>query len=364
MNPSAEPLFQAVRDPERVASIPPDDWNRLLWLARRCALVSRLGSQIERSGRADRLPARVQSYFRAVAAVAGHHRRSVRWEMDRVGRALRGVAAKTVLLKGAAYVMADLPVAQGRLVKDVDILVPRASLEAVEQALRSHGWEPLTENEYDDYYYRAWMHELPPLRHRDRRAVIDVHHTILPPTGRLHPDPQRLFDSARPIQGGDFYVLAPEDMVLHAAAHLFQDGDLVGGLRDLTDLDVMFRHFAESEDGFWRRLVPRAEQLQLTRPLYYALRYARDLWQTPVPEEVAAAVERSAPVWPLRRLMDALVMRVLIPSMEDGTSWTAGLAGLALYVRSHWLRMPPRLLARHLARKALRRYVTRPKDES
>ena len=33
----------------------------------------------------------------------------------------------------------------------------------------------------------------------------------------------------------------------------------------------------------------------------------------------------------------------------------AGLARWLLYVRSHWLRMPPLLLARHLLRKSLRR---------
>jgi len=298
----------------------------------------------------------------AVAAVAEYHQRSVRWEMNRLRHALRDVEVRTVLLKGAAYVMGGLPVARGRLVNDVDILVPRCSLEAVEQALRGHGWEPLAHDQYDDYYYRTWMHELPPLRHRDRGAVIDVHHTILPLTGRLHPDPQLLLDAARPISGGDFYALAPEDTVLHAAAHAFQDGDLAGGLRDLTDLDILLRHFAEAESGFWERLVPRAERLQLMRPLYYGLRYAQKLWRTPVPEEAVAAVRTARPAWPLRRLMDALVTRALVPTIEDGASRTADLARLLLYIRSHWLRMPPWLLARHLARKTIRRYVARSKE--
>ena len=37
----------------------------------------------------------------------------------------------------------------------------------------------------------------------------------------------------------------------------------------------------------------------------------------------------------------------------------APLAALALYIRSHWLRMPPRLLLPHLARKAVQRLRTR-----
>ena len=362
MNPSSELLFRCVLDPERAAALEPREWDGLLRLVRRCALLARLGSQIEQSGCADRLPARVRDHLLAVAAVADYHQRSVRWEVNRLRHALRDVEVRTVLLKGAAYVMAGLPVARGRLVSDVDILVPRCSLEAVEQALVSHGWEPLADDQYDDYYYRTWMHELPPLRHRDRGTVIDVHHAILPLSGRLHPDPRLLLDGARPISGSDFYVLAPEDMVLHAAAHAFQDGDLAGGLRDLTDLDLMVRHFAGTESGFWERLVPRAERLQLVRPLYYALRYARKLWRTPVPEEAVAAVRRAKPAWPLRRLMDALVTRAVVPTSEDDASWTSDLARLLLYIRSHWLRMPPWLLARHLARKAIRRCFAQSKS--
>ena len=41
---------------------------------------------------------------------------------------------------------------------------------------------------YDDAYYRRWMHELPPLIHRERDRMIDVHHTILPLTARITPD--------------------------------------------------------------------------------------------------------------------------------------------------------------------------------
>ena len=37
---------------------------------------------------------------------------------------------------------------------------------------------------YDDAYYRDHMHELPPLIHKERDRMIDVHHTILPLTAR------------------------------------------------------------------------------------------------------------------------------------------------------------------------------------
>jgi hypothetical protein len=265
-------------------------------------------------------------------------------------------------LKGAAYVMADLPAAHGRIVSDVDILVPKERLADVERAFLDTGWKPLNENEYDDHYYRQWMHELPPLRHGARETCVDVHHTILPPTGRLHPDPRKLLEAARPLAGCGFYVLAPEDMVLHSAAHLFQDGDLAGGLRDLVDLDSMFRHFGASEAGFWDRLVPRARELQLQRPLFYALRFTHRLLKTPIPSSVMAKAAVDGPRWPVSPLMDFLVRRALLPPECDGTTVTAVLSRWLLYVRSHWLKMPPLLLMRHLAYKARRRWFA-DKDE-
>jgi hypothetical protein len=52
--------------------------------------------------------------------------------------------------------------------------------------------------------------------------------------------------------------------------------------------------------------------------------------------------------------MDRAVPPVLLPP-TPGQGRLRRPAAVFLYVRSHWLRMPPLLLARHLARKSLRR---------
>ena len=105
---------------------------------------------------------------------------------------------------------------------------------------------------------------------------------------------------------------------------------------------------------FWRDLVREAHELGLTRPSYYALRYSRRLLDTPVPREVVDEVAAWAPARPVRLLMDALVERALPAEFSPASS----AATLALYVRSHWLRMPPLMLVRHLARQSVRRRRT------
>jgi hypothetical protein len=50
--------------------------------------------------------------------------------------------------------------------------------------------------------------------------------------------------------------------------------------------------------------------------------------------------------------MDSIVPRVLLPRPLDARNVSDSLARGAAYVRSHWVKMPPLLLARHLSRKA------------
>jgi hypothetical protein len=223
----------------------------------------------------------------------------------------------------------------------------------VEAALLEHGWEHIKVDDYDQYYYRVWSHELPPLRHRQRHTTIDVHHTILPLTGRCHPDPKKLLAEAIAVDGPACKILAPADMVLHSAAHAFQDGDLVHGLRDLVDLDDLLRHFGAAA-GFWDRLLQRGRELDLARPLYYALRYTSSILYTPVPGDVLVQGEKFAPARLTRLIMDQFVSHAVNDRLCGPRRLLQALSGWALYVRQHWLRMPPWLLARHLLHQVYR----------
>jgi hypothetical protein len=257
--------------------------------------------------------------------------------------------------------MAGLDAAEGRMVSDIDILVPRDALVAVESALMKNGWSSTAKSAYDQRYYRTWMHELPPMKHIRRGTVIDVHHAILPSTSRLHPSSEKLLSSAKPLgNDGRIKVLAPEDMLLHSATHLFHEGEFQHGMRDLVDIDSLLRQFGQ-EETFWKCLVPRALELELSRPLFYALRYARSMLGTPIPESILSAASNT-PGGQLPRIMlaymDALFMRALSPDHPSSSDRYTAMARWLLYVRGHWLRMPPWLLLRHLFRKAMPKQKT------
>jgi Uncharacterised nucleotidyltransferase len=350
-------LRQALVAPEILGNLQLSEWDGLLPEARSAGLLARLDVLLNERRLFKGVPDPVKPHLIAARRVASNEDAIVRWEVNRIAHALARQDIPIVLLKGAAYVMWELPVARGRFSSDVDILVPKASIANVEKALVDHGWRHIKLDDYDQFFYRHWSHELPPLQHHDRGTIVDVHHTILPPTGRLHPDPAKLLAASVPLTGTRFSVLAPADMVLHSAAHAFQDGDLTRGLRDLVDVDDLLRHFSAAHAGFWDNLAYRAEELDLSRPLYYALRWAKLYLQTPVPACTVARSKAWRPTWPASFLMDAIVDRVITAGPLDKDLILKSFRRL-VYARAHWLRMPPNLLIPHLVRKALRRCRT------
>lgn len=352
-------LLEVLANPPSGATLDGSQWNLLMRMARQTRSLAKLAQRVQDAGVEDQLHPRVADHLLAARVVAAQHQRAVAWEANRIMHALRDLPCDVVFLKGGAYVLAGLPAGRGRLVSDVDIMVPKPHLMDAEKQLLAHGWHHLKLDAYDQRYYRQWMHELPPLKHKDRRNVLDVHHTILPETSRLHPPPEKLFDNAVTIPGQDhprMKMLGPHDMVLHSACHLFQDGDLAGGLRDLLDLDDLLRHFGQTTPPFWEGLVARSREMDLHRPLFYALRYTRMLLRTPVPDAVMAeAMQVGGPSRSVLGLMDVLVHRVILAGTQPGSSMPGDVARWLLYIRSHWQRMPAPLLAQHLFRKAMRK---------
>ena len=346
-------LLRLLRDPGLVASLDLPEWDLALRQATSANLTPSLLALIEERGLLEQVPAQPRAQFEWVRALATRHRQAVRFEVDCICAALAPVAAPLLLLKGAAYAMAGLRAGEGRLFGDIDILVPKADLDRVESALMLHGWIGTKLDAYDQRYYRDWMHELPPMQHVRRGSSIDVHHAILPETAPVRPDPDKLRAGARAIpgSGGLLATLSPCDMVLHSAVHLFFDGEFDKGLRDLLDLHRLLEEFGR-EPGFWEALPARARELELARPLFYALRYSRRLLGTAIPQAVLDAAAAAAPAPPVRALMDALFERALLPLHPSCADALTGPARFILYVRGNWLRMPPPMLARHLFHKA------------
>ena len=324
-------------------------WDTVLRLARASNLHGRLAAA---NLDAASLPEVVRRHLTSSIRIAAYRTQMLREELFRLAPLCQR-DYPVIVLKGAAYVLQGRRMAKGRFVSDVDLLVPFAHLNAMESRLRSAGWKPEELTPYDERYYRDWSHETPPMRYPGGSLEVDLHHALTPVTGTLAFDPSSLFDRSESIPGTPFRALSREDQVLHACLHCFHDGDLTLRVREIVDIDGLLREFA-IDDQFWDKLLARAEELRLTRPLWYGLHFAQNLLGCPVPVTVMGRV--SGPSGAAQKLMDTLVPLAMLPSHLDGPPPpSVRLACKALLARYHLMRMPMHLLIPHLARKAMLR---------
>ncbi len=346
-------LVAALRDPQTTAFLDAKGWTALLTIARAERLIGTLANRLE----GQKLPDTVAAILADEKTNAEYQKHSALWEADCARRALANYPGKVVLMKGTAYAAASLKASEGRHIGDLDIMVAREDLPQVEAALLAAGWEWVKEDAYDDAYYRDHMHELPPLIHKERDRMIDVHHTILPLTARPRPDATAMLEDAvaisavrpEPVEGQEgrcerastssartdtFFTFSSTDMVIHSAAHLFADGELDGGLRNLWDIHCLLTEF--SDETFWSTLKSRAQHHQLWLAVHRAARLAHQLYGTEIPKD-----------WQRWHRQD----KWYIARLTARDNWGRGkrkFIRLIFYIRSHLLRMPPLMLAKHL----------------
>lgn len=346
-----EIVNRLVRSPQEMPNLGAAEMDMTLRVGRRARLLGRVANRLRDAGHLETLSPLVADQLESMLTMAESRKRLALWELDRIDWALGDHPAPLVVMKGCTYVLLGLPNAPGRVFADVDLLTDRDQLAVVEELLSERGWETQKLSPYDQNYYRNWTHELPPLVHCEREVEIDLHHNVLPPTARLKPASDKLLERSRPVDGSRYRVLCDEDIVLHAMTHLMFDADLDDKIRDLVDIHDLVTHFAEKRESFWSDFVQRVEDLGLERPAYYSLRYCQALLKTAIPRSVTTASDHWGPPRLVVRLMDFLVPRALYPPHPDAPSAVDGWCRLLLYMRSHWIRMPPWLLAYHLSYK-------------
>ena len=331
-------LVTALRDPTSTGALDAKGWTALLTIARAEQLIGTLANRLAE----QEMPGLVAAILDDARTNAEYQKRTALWEADCARRALASYPGKVVLMKGTAYVAADLMAGQGRHIGDLDIMVAQDDLPQVEALLLGEGgWEWVKEDAYDDAYYRDHMHELPPMIHKERDRMIDVHHTILPMTARPRPNAAAMLEDAVQLPDG-LHIFTPTDMVIHCAAHLIADGDLSGGLRNLWDLDQLVRQFSDDDPDFCLSLAEEAWRMTLSVAVNRALRLSHAIYGTPLKSYIQPAKVHYKKIW-----SDKIFIKRLTARDEWGRG-SRKLIRFCFFVRSHWLRMPPLMLARHL----------------
>jgi len=320
-----------------------EEWSLMLAEARHAGMLARIAHWMPGSSMAGGVPPRHRDGLAAAMVHSAAFRRDVQRELRSISSTLVRVETPVLLLKGASYVALGLPVADGRVFSDIDLLVADKQIRFVESELMLGGWITGQIDAYDDRYYRQWSHEIPPMTHTQRGTTIDLHHSLVMPTCRIAVDSARMVNDAVPIAGSErFWRLRDEDILLHAAAHLLLNGEFDRGLRDLCDIDLLFRHFSAVSGEFPKRLVARSAEVGLETILRQALYLARSFFSTPVDDGL------------LKRQPTAfvkLVEKAVSSRHPDTRIRGQTLADWLLMVRELSLRLPLNLLLIHLVHK-------------
>lgn len=320
-------------------------WSLMFSEARQAGVLSRLGSTLCQSHATEKyLPERLRQHVSAAAIQVDAFRRDVHRELAHIQSALSGLQTPVLLLKGASYVLLELPAATGRIFSDIDILVSKPHVGSAEANLMLGGWSTGKLDPYDQRYYREWSHEIPPMTHLRRGTTIDLHHSLVMPTCRIRIDSERMVKDAFPVDTNGFWLrLKDEDMLLHAASHLMLNSEFDRALRDLWDIDLLFRHFKSISNSFFEKLIDRSEQVGLTKIIRQALFLANHFFQTPVPEKFISNQDDF--------FLNLMICASSTRHPETRSGWLKISCALLMY-REMYLRLPNRLLALHLAHKA------------
>ena len=164
--------------PETVGALRDDlDGGRLAWesvieLASRHLVTPALYQAFAAKGLLPGLPVDVRSYLEAVHELNGERNRRIAGQLQELLAALNATGIEPVLLKGVAYLAADLyrdPAA--RVIGDIDLLVLDDQLAAAVAALKAIGYTEAAPGEFSF----AEHHHHTPLVRDDDVAALELH---------------------------------------------------------------------------------------------------------------------------------------------------------------------------------------------
>lgn len=350
-------LIKVLQSPEIISNFNAKAWNLLLRQASSAKMLAQLACHFNSHNLISAVPEKILNHINSEQVKVAHLHTQVNQEVQALNQLFNKLAIKAIYLKGTAYLLADLPLAQGRLFADIDILLNKNDIAKVEVSLKCHGWKSQKTDDHDQAYYRDYMHEIPPMQHIMRGTVIDIHHNILPVCNNNKIDISLLSSDALTLTNNDTHhhdsnVLAPAAMFLHSAIHLFHEGELEQGLRGLSDLDMLLSHFEKSEVNFSQQLIALATKINQQQSLFYAWRYLSKILKRELPNTAQTFLKDYQAQVTHLTTVDFIFTNLFTAHHSTTASWRFTLAAQLAYWRGHLLRMPLRLLIPHLLKKS------------
>lgn len=327
------------------------DWLKLIALCRQLGLLAVLAEKVSLRSVSPTILSRINPHILSARLQVLNQQKSVKWHVEKLIEN-NPDNISFLVLKGAAYLFADKNVAVGRTMSDADILVTKASLDKAEFWLFLNGYVAINEDEYDDFYYRQWMHELPPFVNINGGLTLDLHHNLLPITSKRFIEPNLLFDEATEVKP-NFYIPCDADLIVHSAVHLLQDSVFHRTLRDLNDLYHLTTEYSLQYSSL-STLIERAKTLRLERDVAKILSLLNAVFHRVLSPNESEFVESCLGRSLLWRLEKRCYITMLTQPLLSEWTLKHHLSSWALFVKSHLIKMPITLLIKHTCVKTFK----------
>ena len=256
---------------------------------------------LKAAGLLTRVPPELAAAMAELARHTALRNRVLEHHLGRLARGFGAAGIPLIALKGADLMLTTYAAPGLRILRDLDLLVPRAHVDAAEAQLRALDFHPAVEMARD--WFDAHHHHGVEWRSADGLAHVELHWALARPSDPFALDEAALFERARPlalrgearrVDAAPLLRLAPLDNLEFLAVHFF---------RHLTAADWALHSLADMAQLLQREGVALAHDPALPRrareqgtalPLALAFHLLDDIWPDGALAGPAAALAEAA----------------------------------------------------------------------
>lgn len=290
---------QEKTDREKMPDYSQADWHGLCVQAVRHGIAGLLHHRLKEKELMAGVPAdcaeKLRNSFFATFAKNIH----IYQELLRVVELLQQEGIPVILLKGihlAECIYGHLGL---RPMSDIDLLIPPDYIHQAIESMFRNGFKPFhakdrpyfVKAETGHFQIPANKKHFADIHHPERRIKVDLHASIVRENDPFDIDLSGLWQRSIRcnIQGREFRVLAPEDLVLHlcihgSCVHLFRFG-----LLPFCDIAQVITRYRDSMN--WQELADRAVLWRAQKPVFLLLSLIQPWFNSPIPQKILAALE-------------------------------------------------------------------------
>ena len=243
--------------------------------------------------RLPNIPSRVLEFFRQQYYENLARNMTLFQELKEILQGLSSRGIRVMVLKGAALAETVYKNLALRPMSDLDLLIRKQDLAEAERELFDSGYST-AEIEFSGWWAERFGGERLYVKCTGFPIYVDIHWNIANCTwmssNGMKGEVDRIWNEARPMKvaGVNTWGMSVEDEILYTSVHLSAH-HLHWRLIWLKDICELTHQYQGQID--WEKMVNRAKQWQVERPVHFTLKYAQEWLSAQIPGKALAELK-------------------------------------------------------------------------